>query len=80
MPLLVFSGVPFALSATNVMACAEGGTYVPVTPLEKRLVVVEFSYPGSNGTQTLPSLAINSVPYAMYAGEAINAEAFWAVQ
>lgn len=61
-------------SIANIMNCVEGGNYTPILLTEKRKFVVEFSYAGSNGSQSLPATEIVSVPYAMYAGVAGNSD------
>ncbi|MCM2354614.1 MAG: hypothetical protein NDI63_13435 [Pseudobdellovibrio sp.] len=51
-------------------ACETPGLYVP-TSADNRKIVMQFN--DGNGWQTLPAMAINSVPYAMYAGKSDNA-------
>lgn len=54
-------------------ACQTPGLYAP-TSVDNRKVVMQFN--DGNGWQTLPAMAINSVPYAMYAGKSDNAIKF----
>lgn len=54
-------------------ACQTPGLYAP-TSADNRKIVMQFN--DGNGWQTLPAMAINSVPYAMYAGKSDNAIKF----
>lgn len=49
--------------------CQTTGTYSPVSD-DNRKIVMQFN--DGNGWQTLPAMAINSVPYAMYANKSDN--------
>lgn len=51
--------------------CQNTGIYIP-GPNDVRKVVMQFN--DGSGWQTLPAMAINQVPYAMYATEANNAK------
>lgn len=53
--------------------CQTPGLYTP-TSADNRKIVMQFN--DGNGWQTLPAMAINSVPYAMYAGKSDNAIKF----
>ena len=76
-PVFTGAGVTFLSlfnnATTNVMKCYESGNYTPLALGENRNLTIEFSYPGSNGVQMLGGIGINSVPYAMYAGQANDA-------
>lgn len=61
------SGTTFAAAfdnSTTSMACQTSGAYNPL-PTDNRKVVMQFHDGG--GWQTLPAMAVNAVPYAMYA-------------
>lgn len=53
--------------------CQTPGLYTPTT-IDNRKIVMQFN--DGFGWQTLPAMAINSVPYAMYAGKSDNAVKF----
>lgn len=54
-------------NATAMYTCQTPGAYNPL-PADNRRIVMQFN--DGNGWQTLPSMAINAVPYAMYATKA----------
>lgn len=56
-------------NSTPMFNCQTVGTYNPA-PDDNRKVVMQFN--DGNGWQTLPAMAINAVPYAMYAGKSQN--------
>jgi hypothetical protein len=60
------NGSPFFL-------CQAGGTYTPI-PTDRRQVVMQFN--DGSGWQTLPQMAINSVPFSFYANRADNLGAY----
>ncbi len=51
--------------------CQAPGVYNPIST-DNRKIVMQFNE--GNGWQTLPAMAINSVPYAMYSAKAQNAQ------
>ena len=57
-------------NATASYNCQVSGTYSP-TPTDGRKIVMQFQ--DASGWQTLPAMAMNAVPYAMYAGRATSA-------
>ena len=58
-------------NATPALACDAGGppTYSPQSN-DDRKVVMQFN--DGSGWQTLPAMAINAVPYAIYAGDSLR--------
>ena len=52
-------------------SCQSPGIYNPI-PTDNRKIVMQFD--DGNGWQTLPAMAINAVPYAMFATRSQNAE------
>ena len=56
-------------NATASFVCQTPGIYNPIST-DNRKVVMQFNE--GNGWQTLPAMAINSVPYAMYAAKSQN--------
>ncbi len=53
-------------NSTTSYSCQSPGIYTPVST-DNRKIVMQFN--DGNGWQTLPAMAINAVPYAMYAGK-----------
>lgn len=53
-------------NSTVSYSCQAPGIYTPVSS-DNRKIVMQFN--DGNGWQTLPAMAINAVPYAMYAGK-----------
>lgn len=49
-------------------ACQAGGTYVPGSN-DRRKLIMQFNDGTGTGWQTIPAIAINSVPFANYAGD-----------
>ena len=60
-------------NATPSMDCMTSGTYSPGAS-DTRKIVMQFR--DTSGWQTLPAMAINAVPYAMYATQADNSVLF----
>ena len=58
-------------NSTPSFVCQAPGVYNPI-PTDNRKIVMQFNE--GNGWQTLPAMAINSVPYAMYSAKAQNAQ------
>lgn len=58
-------------NAVPSLACQSPGIYNPL-PTDNRKVVMQFN--DGNGWQTLPAMAINAVPYAMFATRSQNSE------
>ncbi len=56
-------------NSTVSFPCQSPGIYNP-TPTDARKIVMQFQ--DSSGWQTLPAMAINAVPYAMYAAKSEN--------
>lgn len=54
-------------NSTPMFTCQTPGAYNPV-PSDNRRIVMQFN--DGTGWQTLPAMAINAVPYAMYAAKA----------
>ena len=60
-------------NATPSMSCMTSGTYSPGAS-DTRKIVMQFR--DTSGWQTLPAMAINAVPYAMYANQSDNSVLF----
>lgn len=58
-------------NSTPSFVCQAPGVYNPVST-DNRKIVMQFNE--GHGWQTLPAMAINSVPYAMYSAKAQNAQ------
>lgn len=58
-------------NSTPSFVCQAPGVYNPI-PTDNRKIVMQFNE--GTGWQTLPAMAINSVPYAMYAAKAQNSQ------
>ena len=58
-------------NSTSSFACQLPGIYNP-SPTDNRKVVMQFQ--DVSGWQTLPAMAINSVPYAMYAAKSQDSQ------
>ena len=58
-------------NSTASFVCQTPGIYNPIAT-DNRKVVMQFNE--GNGWQTLPAMAINSVPYAMYAAKSQNSQ------
>lgn len=58
-------------NSTPSFVCQAPGVYNPIAT-DNRKIVMQFNE--GNGWQTLPAMAINSVPYAMYSAKAQNAQ------
>jgi len=60
-------------NSTPSFVCQTPGVYNPIST-DNRKVVMQFNE--GSGWQTLPAMAINSVPYAMYSAKAQNSTLF----
>jgi len=69
-PMMTTLTIDQVFSSSGVVYnCQGGGTYVSTTNASRK-VVMEFN--DGSGLQTLPALAINSVPYAVEAQKVVN--------
>jgi hypothetical protein len=54
------------------LTCLEGGTIPSPGLSDVRYLIIQFNYAGSGGWNTLAPITLNSVPFAMYATEALK--------
>lgn len=58
-------------NATPSYACQAGGTYTPAIN-DRRQIVIQFYDGTTAGWQTVPSIAVNSVPFSHYSGDSVK--------